>query len=364
MLNKSDASWEATKKRFKALWQRELTDRCCVRVTAWKNAKPYQSEAFPESSEDQKAYWLDGENTLHRELKQMEHTYFAGDAFPHIFSNFGAAGHAAFFKGVHVDFKESLWMEPEESMDAGIPFDVEVDRESLLYKKTIEVIQFLVDQSKGRYFVSMPDISGNLDALAHIRSTDNLLMDMALQPDVVHSALSEIMKIWKEVVLKVDKITRQNNDGGTTIGWLDTWAPGLHAQMQCDLSVMISPEMFETFAMPELEEQSAFLDFPLYHFDGQEQTRHLEHLLSIKKLKMIQWTNVAGQASPVHYIPVLQQIQKAGKGLLIRISDIKEIEPLMQNLSSKGLYLYLEPTLASPEEADSVVKLVNKLTKD
>lgn len=355
--------WEKSKERFEALWQNELVDRCCVRVVANKNGT-MENKPFPDSEADRQAYWLDGEVVYQREVFKIQQTYYAGDAFPHMFSNFGAAGHAAFFKNVKTGFHESIWMEPDAQVQVGLPFNIELDPESLILKKTYEVIQYLVDQSNGQYFVSMPDISGNLDALAHMRKSDTLLLDMVMQPQSVQNALNQIMSIWKEVVLKVQKMTTDCNDGGNTIGWLDTWAPGLHAQMQCDLSVMISSEMFETYAMPELIEQADYLEYPLYHFDGVEQIRHLDMLISIDKLKMIQWTNVAGQPSPVEYIPVLQKMQEAGKGLLIRIENINNIEPLMSALSSKGLYLYVEPTLDSPEEADKVVELVTKLTHD
>ncbi len=355
--------WEKSKDRFEALWQNELVDRCCVRVAAYKNG-PIAPVPFPDSETDRESYWLDGEVVYKRELSKIQQTFYAGDAFPHIFSNFGAAGHAAYFKGTKIGFHESIWMKPSEPPQPGQSFAIELDPESVLLKKTYEVVQYLVDQSNGQYFVSMPDISGNLDALAHMRKSDTLLLDMVMQPQSVQNALNQIMSIWKEVVLKVQKMTTDCNDGGNTIGWLDTWAPGLHAQMQCDLAVMISSEMFETFAMPELIEQADFLEYPLYHFDGVEQIRHLDMLLSIDKLKMIQWTHVAGQPSPVEYIPVLKKIQDAGKGLLIRIEKLKDIEPLMSALSSKGLYLYVEPALESPEEADKVVKLVSKLTHD
>jgi len=63
--------------------------------------------------------------------------------------------------------------------------------------------------------------------------------------------------------------------------------PRRMGQMQCDLSVMISPEMFNRFAMPELEELCGFLDVPVYHFDGQEPIRRLDSLLSLQNLRAI-----------------------------------------------------------------------------
>lgn len=79
---------------------------------------------------------------------------------------------------------------------------------------------------------------------------------------------------------------------------------------------------------------------------------------------MIQWTNVAGQPSPIHYLQELKKIQSAGKGLLIRLNDVNDIEPLLYELSSRGLYLNLDSPLDSVEEADAVIKIVTELTHD
>ena len=130
--------------------------------------------------------------------------------------------------------------------------------------------------------------------------------------------------------------------------------------MQADLSVMISQEMYEEFVKPELEEQIRWIDYPVYHFDGIEQTKHLDIILGLEKLKAVQWTHVAGQPSAVHYLPTLQRIQKAGKSLII-MTPAKDIPELMDNLSHKGLYLHTEAD--TPEEAQEIIRYVETHTR-
>ena len=113
--------------------------------------------------------------------------------------------------------------------------------------------------------------------------------------------------------------------------------------------------------MPELQEQSKLLEYPLYHFDGVEQCRHLDDLLSIPNLRVIQWTQVAGQPSCLNYIPQLQKIQAAGKNLYISASPA-EIKVLMENLSSRGLYL--STWAGTKEEADNIIKDVARMTHE
>lgn len=91
-----------------------------------------------------------------------------------------------------------------------------------------------------------------------------------------------------------------------------------------------------------------------YHPD-MEQVRHLDTLLSIDGINMIQWTQVTGQPPVTEFIPVLQRIQRAGKGLVL-IVDKSQLKVLLDNLSPKGV-MYIT-NAASPSEADDIVQYV------
>jgi hypothetical protein len=301
--------------------------------------------------------WTEPDYILSRALRGFENTYFGGDSFPLAIVNLGAAGHAGFVKGARYHFQDTVWFFPSHNGTDPVEFDPE----SFLYRQTLAIARHLVMESRGRYFVSTPDISGNLDALAHLRGSAELLIDMVEQPERVKESLRVIQDIRRNVTNEIFDIIKETNEDGSCVGWLRTWAPGWHDQMQVDLSAMISPAMFKEFAMPELEEQCAWLDFPLYHFDGVEQLRFIDQILSLERLKIIQWTCVAGQPSPIAYIKVLQNIQNAGKNLLLRV-QASEVRPLMEQLSSRGLYLLTEAS--DREEADNLEKLVAQTTHE
>ena len=127
------------------------------------------------------------------------------------------------------------------------------------------------------------------------------------------------------------------------------------------MSVMISPRLFDEFIAPELKAQSRMLDYALYHFDGVEQIRHLDTLLSIPGIRAIQWTQVAGQPPCTDYMPELRRIQRAGKGLIIHVSA-DQVETLMRALSSKGLYLLIH--VDSQMEADELLRRVGQWSHD
>ncbi len=353
-------NWEKTKARLKAFWDGEIVDRCCIAAFAPKENSKYKRIPFPTDEKEKIRYWTDGEAVLEREVNHFENTFFGGDAFPQVFLDLGAAGHAGFIKGSRYRFENTVWFSPIfDDIEAN---DVKFDENSFLYQKTIELAKYYVSMSNGRYFVSMPDISGNADALAHLRGSENLLVDMITEKDWVHRSLDRIQDISLKVHEEIYNIVKENNEGGSSIGWLNTWAPGKHGQMQCDMSVMISPECFQEFIMPELKMQTDWMDRSLYHFDGIEQLRHLPALLSIQKLDAIQWTCVEGQPSPLEYIPYLREIQKAGKKLVIRYNNLAEIEILLEQLSSKGLLIVTRAP--SEDEAKRIIKVAEKLTHE
>ena len=354
---KSD--WLQSKKRFEALWENEITDRCCIGVKGWRNRSSYSEQAKPEEFASQ---WLDGEYILKKELHKMEHTFYGGESFPMIWLNLGPGSHAASFKGVnHLLRNESIWFEPL-SEDVGL--NIEEDKNSFIEQMTYKMADYYVNQSNGRYFVSMPDNCGNLDALAHLRRSELLLVDLLLCPAEVNLALKKIQKAWERVINTTYNIIRNNNEGGSCVGWLDTWAPGLHAQMQVDISVMIDEQMYTEFALPELISQSDIIQYPLYHLDGQEQAKFIDQICSVEKLRMVQWTNVDGQPSPVQFIPEMKRIQQHGKGVLARVSTVAEAETIIRELSSKGLYVLIDTTLDSEREVKDVIRMAEKYTHE
>lgn len=345
-----NTGWDKSRERFKAFWQGKIIDRCLIAVKApiGKTEVPKTGDTFLRRT--------DPETIIKNKRAEFSETYFAGEAFPQIFIDLGAGGHAGFFKGARYKLEENtVWFFPscEE------PDELVFDPESFLYKKTLSLASDLARDSRGDYIVSMPDCTGNADALAHLLGTETLLEMMLDEPDKVKRALARIEEAYESAMKGVYERVGRVNGGGSSVGWLNTWAPGFHAQMQCDMSVMISNDMFEDFIMPELRRQCEFLDYPLYHFDGVEQIRHLKSILSIPELKAIQWTQVSGQPPATEYIKYLKQIQDAGKNLVIIVGK-EQIEPLLNSLSPEGLLLVTEAS--DPKEADEIVSFTEKRT--
>lgn len=344
--------WEKSRKRFEAYWNHEILDRCLISITALKDGGTPVKPIFRDDK-----YFTTPEIIIEYNRKCFNETYFCGEAYPVILHDLGAGGHAGFFKGEKHEFQDTVWFFPCIEH----PDQVEFDENSFLYKKSIELAKAFAEDSRGDYFVGMPDATGNADALAHLMGSENLMMAMLDEPEAVQGALLKIQTAYERIMKETYKIVKDVNDGGSCVGWLRTWAPGFHAQMQSDMSVMISKGMFDEFIVPELTMQSEMLDHALYHFDGIEQIRHLDSLLSIPGIKAIQWTQVAGQMPCTSYIPELKRIQDAGKNLVISVTP-DQVKELMENLSSKGLYLLT--SVPTEYDANELIKQVEKWTHE
>lgn len=82
--------WDMAKKRLTAFWDRDILDRCCISVKVPGQA----AQTMPQTDAERLRHWTDPEYIIQRDRAAMEHTYYGGEAFPCIFVNLGAAGHA------------------------------------------------------------------------------------------------------------------------------------------------------------------------------------------------------------------------------------------------------------------------------
>jgi hypothetical protein len=364
VINKDN--WDETRQRLMAFWRGEIMDRCAIAVTVPLDEEKcfaalarywYNEWRTPEEI---RLYWLDAEAIVKRNVLRFENTAYYGEAFPLLNFDLGAVSHAGYFAGARYHFRESLWFEPTI-------LDIEIDAlrfdpEQPLYKKTMEFADYFASTAQGRFFVSMPDTAGGIDCLAQLRGSENLLYDLIENRTWVQESVQKILDVWLTTTEIIHRRLKDINDGGSSIGWLSTWAEGRHAQAQCDLSVMISLKDFCELAVPEIKVQAGWMDYSLYHLDGKQQIRHLDTLLRLDEVDCIQWTCVEGQPPPTAFIPELRQIQKAGKRLLILNYDLKVIETLLQELSSAGLYLVTRATCR--DEAEAIMRAAIRYTHD
>lgn len=354
--------WEQTKLRFEALWENEIIDRCCVAVKAKKNGSKFDYEKYkrPETHEELVSYYTDVERVLERNIAEFESTYYAGEALPIIYPSWGDSGYALYCNSDFEYTGRTAWY--KQTIKDRNKDEIGFNKNPEIFNNHKKFIQSISKEAKGKFLMAAPDYIGNLDGLINLRGTEDTIMDMMDEPDIIKNEIKIMMDGVKQNGEEFFKIINDSCDGGSAFAWYNTWAKGKHNLVQCDFSAMISPAMFEEFVLPDLTETCQWLDCPVYHFDGQEQIRHLDMILSVKEIKMIQWTNVAGQPSKFEFIPTLKKIQQAGKGLLL-FAEANETEKILSELSPKGLYINCTSEEMTQDEADEYIRKVEKLTK-
>ena len=233
-----------------------------------------------------------------------------GDAFPRWWPNFGP-GIVAGFLGAEVEPKrETVWFSSPQPVPIS-ELSFEFDGKNIWWKRVKELTETAVQRWGDQAVVAHTDLGGNLDILASFRTTEQLLLDLSDSPEEVERLLNDITRLWLRYYDDLHAVISESGRGTTP------WAPILSARrcymLQCDFSYMISPKMFERFVMPDLSACCNALDHGFYHLDGEGQIRHLDLLLSLERLRGIQWVPGDGAAPPEEWLPLLKRIRDAGK---------------------------------------------------
>ena len=356
--------WEASRKRFEALWQGETLDRCCISVTA---PRPGSEDFFARYDRYlREGGWPaehffqhephDPEALLKLSEEVMAHTFYGGESYPRAWLMYGPAGHAAYFGAKPVVMPTTVWYDPviDDIMDHGLVYD----ENNPILQAQLAAADYLTAHGKGKFMVAIPDNTGSMDVLGSLRDGEEMLMDMITEPEAVEAARDAVIDGWRRSTDLLYEHLRDINNGGSCVGWLSMWAPGNFHHLQCDLSVNVSNEMFKRFFLPELQVCSQHLDHALYHLDGCAQLRHLDDILSVPGIGVIQWTSVVGQPGYMHYIDVFKKIQAAGKTVLLNEVKAQDVEPLLDALGSEKLLIVTGA--ASQPEAEALLRMAEK----
>ena len=347
-------NWEKSKERYAAFWAHDMIDRAVMHVQSPKDGICEIPAAL--QAKDLYDFYNDPEFILKRNVERFNRTDFWGDAFASLRIPFAAAGHCCYIEGAAYEYRErTVWVHPFIKNLADQPIIFHEDNP--LFLRHCQMLHDLCSNAKDRFLVGNMDNCGCIDALASLRGNSELLMDFLTEPELVKQAADNIAKALRytnnkfyDILYPAQKATVNN--------WMGVYCEKKQIQVQCDLSVMVSTDIFEEFMLPDLELHKNWPDFVIYHLDGEEQIRHLDFILSCGAVDAIQWTPVAGQPKTSCFIPVLQKIQKAGKSLVL-FPEPGEVDSLTQELSHKGLFMNVVG-LSDREEAETILKIAEK----
>jgi len=293
--------------------------------------------------------------------KWANSTYFAGEAIPFLYATFGPDQFSSFF-GTELfpaDDFSTVWAKPWVKCWNNIDIKLR-DGKGGTFDRMIEFIKHAAERGEGKYFVSMIDLHSNMDCLSAMRGPEMLCMDLIDCPEEIDKAMLKVRSYYKTVYEAVYKAGKMDSRG--SIGFAPFYTEGKFAVIQCDFLCMLGPEHARRYVIPALEEEAAYLDHCVFHYDGKEALKHLDDILSIKEIDAIQWVPGGGQPRTVEWMDLLKKIQKAGKGLHIYDWTVEEIKYCCKQKVLRPEGLMFDVKVNSPAEADELIEFLSKNT--
>ena len=190
--------------------------------------------------------------------------------------------------------------------------------------------------------------------LASLLTTERLLFDLSDHPQEVARLAKRLTRLWLDYYDELYALIEPAGRGTTP--WAAIWSPGRCYMLQSDFAYMISPPMFERFVLPDLAACCDALDHAFYHLDGAGQIGHLDMLLSLERLRGIQWIPGDGQPPPEGWLPLLKRIRDGGKLCQLYVSP-EGARTIVRELGGRGFALYIRQTMTQVE-AESFLEVL------
>lgn len=257
----------------------------------------------------------------------------------------------------------TIWLEPEEDWEWDAILEIDETTRSPYADQAEEGTKKLVERLKGKYTFSAPDFTGPADVLSSIRGNQNLLIDLLMEPEKVQEALDRIEGLWRKTYRTYADIVNPVNEGLYTMVFRYLSSKPAHTSM-CDFSALIGPEHFEQYIVPTLERDAAmFPDRLAYHMDGPDQIKHLDLLLGIDGLRVIQWVPGAGApgGTDPQWDDLYRKILDADRQIALSgVGKPEQVKALFKRFPAER---FLVPTSAnSREKAEEMVRAIEAVS--
>lgn len=339
--------------RYEQFWTRTNTDRVILNLSA-PTAPAFRGHTSLEEK------WLDADYICEQFKYNTEHTFFAAEGVPMLFTNLGPGCFSACIGGPYALAENTIWFDgapPVKSWENPPPLSF--DQGSEMWQHVVR----LQDRfAKEGFHFSITDLGGIMDIVSSLRGAETLLYDLYDYPEEVRAYTKEVKDLWFEGFQKQVETIRQT--GQPYNNWMNIPSAKPWYPIQCDFCAMISPTHFEEFVLEDLAEQADRIDRTIYHLDGKGELPHLDMILDIPSLTGVQW--VPGDGQPQHWdeqwFRIYRKIQDKKKNLVLTGGlsdrDMAGAERLIKSIDPKGVCISAD--CSSPDGAKRLLENVER----
>jgi len=328
--------WKEAQQRMINWWKGEDTGRVPASLVASRNAGAVacrEDSRVPEK-------FIDPEVVFKNLDTRLANTVWGGEAFPTHFVYLGAMFSVTFLGAEPIFYSNGAWYKSPYSgwKDADkVNFDHR-NRWWTLYRNLVRTSAI---RCEGAYLTTVGGIAASIDVFAELFGPEKTLLAMVDIPEEVKELRDRIISWGKQAYDELSSFISPYQQG--SIDWMQLWSPGRVRSLQCDLSVAFSPSMFRDFVVPELKAFWEHVDHGIYHLDGETQEKHVDMLLSVDSLDVIQFVPITRfdrkfPRDPMFHIDLFRKILEGGKKVLI-ICPVERIKPLLNAIPRKGVFL-------------------------
>jgi len=227
---------------------------------------------------------------------------------------------------------------------------------------TLEMIEYFMDQTKGRVPVSLTDTQSPLNTIGHLYPLDQFFMDLLLEPEKVQllfDRLAGLLIRFNEKQLQL--IGSSLASPGHGFASSEKWT-GLG--MSDDNAIMIAPEQYLELAAPVVEKICQPLGGPVFHSCG-DWSGWIDAVLQIKGLKMADGA-FSPQTDPgaTNNLEAFQRFANTGIVLNARIvGGLETIKEQLNRLWVSGMKLVVVTYCETPAEQENAYQWIHQFCR-
>lgn len=227
---------------------------------------------------------------------------------------------------------------------------------------TLDMIEYFMDQTKGRLPISFTDTQSPLNMVGHLLQLDQFLMCMLMEPEKV----IQLFEILSDLSIRFNHEQKKLIGNALVLpghGFASSslW-DGLG--MSDDNAIMISPDQYSEMAAPSVEKICSPLGGPVFHSCG-DWSGWIDSVLKLNGLKMADGA-FSPQTDPgaTDNLKAFHLFANTGIVLNARIvGDLETIREQVSRLWTPGMKLVVVTYCETPEEQTKAYDLVHNICR-